>query len=148
MLYRIIELYQAILGTLMAKMNHPVAQLEKTYQTLQATLNRVRQAVAQATATETQLEQRLQKCQARGNGTAELEAKLKLQREKTAAIKSRLRELEDEVQRAYTKKQVLIATDKAANASSDVHLPSKGILFIYLVLLALALIGASQGLRH
>jgi phage shock protein A len=125
--------------------------LEQTYQDLQNNLIQVRQAVAQAIATEKQLEQQLnknkdqaqtwqnraamavqqgnddlarqalQRKQQYAQAAADLEAQLKHQREATNVLRQRLTELEGEVQKAYTKKQVLIARDKAAQATSKAN---------------------------
>ena len=51
----------------------------------------------------------------------DLEVQFKTQRETTITLRQRLTDLEAEVQKAYTKKQVLIARDKAAQATSKAN---------------------------
>lgn len=121
--------------------------LESAYMELQSNLIQVRQAVASAIANEKQLEQQLQKNkdqvatwvnraemavqqnnedlanQARQRGeqyaeaARELEEQLNFQKEATAGMRSRLVQLEAGVQKAWTKKQVLVAREKAAEAT-------------------------------
>ena len=151
MFTRLASLIKAIFNSLMGKMEDPEMMLEQTYQDLQNNLIQVRQAVAQAIATEKQLEnqltknkdqaatwhnratmavqqgnddlarQALQRKQQYAQAAADLEAQLKQQREATSTLRQRLTELEGEVQKAYTKKQVLIARDKAAQATSKAN---------------------------
>src|ERR1700722_19232580 len=135
MLYRIIELFQAMLLSLTEKMQHPESLLEQTYKDLQSNLIQTRRAVDQALATEKQLEQQVQKCQSKGLNTVKLEAQLKLQKENTESLQSRLKGLEEDVQMAYTKMQVLIAKNKVAQDSFEVRLPSNGATIVFLLLL-------------
>jgi phage shock protein A len=151
MFSRFASLVKAFFNSLMGKMEDPEMMLEQTYQDLQNNLIQVRQAVAQAIATEKQLEQQLnknkdqaqtwqnraamavqqgnddlarqalQRKQQYAQAAADLEAQLKHQREATNVLRQRLTELEGEVQKAYTKKQVLIARDKAAQATSKAN---------------------------
>jgi phage shock protein A len=145
---RLMSLLKAVFGKAMGHFEDPEMMLEQTYQELQSNLIQVRQAVAQAIATEKQLEtqlqknkdqaatwqnraqlavqqnnddlarQALQRKQQYTQAAADLEVQLKAQKEATATLRQRLTELEGEVQKAYTKKQVLIARDKAAQATS------------------------------
>jgi phage shock protein A len=151
MFTRLAALVKAFFNSLMGKMEDPEMMLEQTYQDLQNNLIQVRQAVAQAIATEKQLEnqltknkdqaatwhnratmavqqgnddlarQALQRKQQYASAAADLEAQLKQQKEATNTLRQRLTELEGEVQKAYTKKQVLIARDKAAQATSKAN---------------------------
>lgn len=151
MFQRMASLVKAFLNSLMGKMEDPEMMLEQTYQELQSNLIQVRQAVAQAIATEKQLEQQLQKNKdqaatwhnrasmavQQGNddlarqalqrktqyaqAASDLETQLKSQKDATNGLRQRLTELEGEVQKAYTKKQVLIARDKAAQATSKAN---------------------------
>jgi phage shock protein A len=148
---RLINLFKALFNGIMGRFEDPSLMLEQTYQDLQTNLIQVRQAVAQAIATEKQLEQQLQKNKdqaetwhnratmavQQGNddlakqalqrkqqyvqAATDLETQLKAQRESTATLRQRLTDLESEVQKAYTKKQVLIARDKAAQATSKAN---------------------------
>lgn len=125
----------------------PEFLLETFYQDLQNNLIQVRQAVAQAIATEKQLEQQLQKnkdqaatwhnraTMAKQQGNEDLERQalqrkhqftdaaddlskhLASQRDSTSMLRDQLTVLEGEVQKAYTKKQILIARDKAEQAT-------------------------------
>jgi len=144
---RFFNLIKAMFNGMMGKMEDPQLMLEQTYNDLQSNLIQVRQAVAQAIATEKQLEQQLQKNRdqtetwhnraamavQQGNddlakqalqrkqqysqAATELETQLKSQKESTTKLRQSLTDLEAEVQKAYTKKQVLIARDKAAQAN-------------------------------
>jgi phage shock protein A len=148
---RLINFFKAVFNGLLGKLEDPQLMLEQTYQDLQSNLIQVRQAVAQAIATEKQLEQQLQKNKdqaetwhnraamavQQGNddlakqalqrkqqyaqAAADLETQLKNQRESTTTLRQRLTDLEAEVQKAYTKKQVLIARDKAAQATTKAN---------------------------
>ncbi len=148
---RLMTLLTAWFNALIGKAEDPEVMLEQMHQELQSNLIQVRQAVAQAIATEKQLEQQLQKNKdqaatwqnraamavQQGNdelarqalqrkqqysqATGEHETQLKAQKEATANLRSRLTELESEVQKAYTKKQVLIARDKAAQATTKAN---------------------------
>lgn len=148
---RIAMVFKAMVNALLGKVEDPQMMLEQTYQELQSNLIQVRQAVAQAIATEKQLEQQLQKNKDQAatwqnraamavqqnnddlarqallrktqyaQAATDLEVQLKSQKEATANLRHRLTELENEVQKAYTKKQVLIARDKAAQATSKAN---------------------------
>jgi phage shock protein A len=151
MFERLAQLFRAMFNAVLGRMEDPQIMLEQTYQDLQNNLIQVRQAVAQAIATEKQLEQQPQKNKdqgeawhnrasmavAQGNddlakqalqrkqqyvdAARDLEAQLKQQKEATNTLRQRLTDLEAEVQKAYTKKQVLIARDKAAQATSKAN---------------------------
>ncbi len=148
---RIAMVFKAMVNALLGKVEDPQMMLEQTYQELQSNLIQVRQAVAQAIATEKQLEQQLQKNKDQAatwqnraamavqqnnddlarqalqrktqyaQAAQDLEVQLKSQKEATSNLRQRLTELENEVQKAYTKKQVLIARDKAAQATSKAN---------------------------
>lgn len=148
---RIASLFRAFVNTLLGRMENPEMMLEQTYQDLQNNLIQVRQAVAQAIATEKQLEGQLQKNREQAQtwqnraamavqqnkddlarealqrktqytqAATDLEGQLAQQKQATAALRSRLTELEGEVQKAYTKKQVLIARDRAAQATTKAN---------------------------
>ena len=151
MFERLGNLFRAMFNAILGRMEDPQIMLEQTYQDLQSNLIQVRQAVAQAIATEKQLEQQLQKNKdqaetwqnraamavQQGNddlakqalqrkkqyvdAANDLETQLKSQRDSTLNLRQRLTDLEAEVQKAYTKKQVLIARDKAAQATSKAN---------------------------
>lgn len=151
MFERLSNLFRAFFNAVLGRMEDPQIMLEQTYQDLQSNLIQVRQAVAQAIATEKQLEQQLQKNKdqaetwqnraamavQQGNddlakqalqrrqqyvtAATDLETQLKAQKENTTTLRQRLTDLEAEVQKAYTKKQVLIARDKAAQATSKAN---------------------------
>ena len=151
MFQRIATLFKAMVNNILGKMEDPQMLLEQTYQDLQQNLIQVRQAVAQAIATEKQIEQQLQKNKdqaatwqnraamavQQGNddlarqalqrkqqysqAATDFETQLKAQKEVTTSLRQRLTELENEVQKYNTKKQVLIARDKAAQATSKAN---------------------------
>jgi phage shock protein A len=148
---RLANLFKAMVNAVMGRMEDPAMMLEQTYQDLQSNLIQVRQAVAQAIATEKQLEQQLQKNKDQAatwqnraamavqqnndelakqalqrrqqyvQAATDLEEQLKQQRASTTSLRQKLTDLESEVQKAYTKKQVLIARDKAATATSKAN---------------------------
>ncbi len=148
MFSRFASLVKAMFGRIMGRFEDPEMMLEQTYQEAQSNLIQVRQAVAQAIATEKQLEQQLQKNkdqaatwqnraamavqqsnddlarqalqrkQQYSQAASDLETQLKSQKDATQTLRGRLTELEGEVQKLYTKKQVLIARDKAATATT------------------------------
>lgn len=148
---RVINLFKAVFNSLLGRAEDPQMMLEQTYNDLQSNLIQVRQAVAQAIAAEKQLEKQLQqnKDQAetwhnraamavqQGNdelakqalarrqqyvqAATEQEQQLKQQREATAQLRARFTELEAEVQKAYTRKQLLITRDKVAQATSKAN---------------------------
>ncbi|MBX9568464.1 MAG: PspA/IM30 family protein [Candidatus Obscuribacterales bacterium] len=121
--------------------------LDTVYQELQDNLIQVRQVVAQAVATDKQLEQQLQKnkdqastwhnramtAQQQGEEVLErqslqreqqfseiaeeLSRQLIEQRASTDKLREQLTNLEGEVQKAFTKKQILLARDKAERAT-------------------------------
>jgi phage shock protein A len=148
---RLINLFKAIFNSIIGRVEDPQMMLEQTYNDLQSNLIQVRQAVAQAIAAEKQLEQQLQKNRdqaetwhnraamavQQGNddlakqalqrkqqyvqAATEQELQLKQQKEATAQLRQRFTELEAEVQKAYTKKQLLITRDKVAQATSKAN---------------------------
>jgi phage shock protein A len=151
MFERFVNVIRSIFGALLGKAEDPALLLEQTYQDLNANVMQVRQAVAQALATEKQIEQQylknqeqvktwhnraamavkegkddlakqaLQRKQQYTQVMGEQEILLKNQHQTTESLKIRLAELEEEVQKAYSKKQVLIARDKAAQATSKAN---------------------------
>ncbi len=146
MFSRLITILKAWLNTLLGKVEDPQVMLEQTYQDLQNNLVQVRQSVAQAMGTETQLEQQLQRskdqvdtCQNRATMSVQqgndnlarqalqrkqqyeqaagtLSSQLTTQKETTATLRQKLMDLELQVQQAYTRKEVLVARDKAVAA--------------------------------
>ncbi len=151
MFERFINMVRAIFGAMLGKVEDPSLLLEQSYQDLNANLIQVRQAVAQALATEKQIEvqhaknqeqvqtwhnraamavqqgndalakQALQRKQQYVQVVGEQEILLKNQHQTTEALKERLTELEGEVQKTYSKKQVLIARDQAAKSTIKVN---------------------------
>lgn len=123
-------------------------QLENAYQELQNQLISLRQSVAQAIASEKRLEQsicksteqvttwqnRAQMGRDQGNEDLSLQAEQRAdqyrtaaedmqeqfnqQRKDTALLREKLTELEGQLQKVYTRKQVLVARMKAADATS------------------------------
>ena len=146
-----VTVFKAMINSLLGKVEDPQMMLEQAYQDLQSNLIQVRQAVAQAIATEKQLEQQLkknveqvdvwqtsagmavqqgnddlarqalQRKQQYASAVKDLETQLQAQKEITAGLRRRLAELEAEASKTYTKKQVLIARDKAAQATSKAN---------------------------
>ena len=106
---------------MLGKMENPSVMLEETYYALQSELILVRQAVTASVDRERKLELQIKDMQSKGEDTAALESQLVTQKETTNTLKQRLTELEQEVQKAYTKKQVLIARDQASRATSEAN---------------------------
>ncbi len=151
MFQRMFVVFKAMVNSLLGKVEDPQMMLEQAYQDLQSNLIQVRQAVASAIATEKQLEQQLKKnveqvdvwqtragmAVQQGNddlarqalqrkqqyaaAVKDLETQLHAQKEITTGLRRRLAELEAEASKTYTKKQVLIARDKAAQATSKAN---------------------------
>ncbi len=126
-------------------------ELEKVYDDLQSSLIKVREAVAKAIATERQLESQLQKNRAQsetwlqraetatqqGNpdlhnqaihrmnqykqAAHELEQQLVLHKEAITVLRQKLTDLESNVQKAYTQKQVLISRKAAAQTAINAN---------------------------
>ena len=148
---RFVNFVRSLFGALLGRVEDPQLLLEQTYQDLNSNLIQVRQAVAQAIATEKQIEQQylknreqattwhnrasmavqqsnddlarqaLQRKQQYQQSAGEQEVLLKNQHDATEQLKQRLTDLEAEVQKAYSKKQVLIARDKVAQATGKAN---------------------------
>ena len=140
------EFVESLLDEQSLASNDPQTIAENAYQELQSALIQVRQATAQAIATEKQLEsqmkkneeqaaiwqrraemaadqdneelqkQALQRNKQYSAASEDLMFQWQAQKEATDNLRQRLTELENQVQQAYTRAQVLIARDKAADA--------------------------------
>jgi len=151
MFERFVNLIRSIFGALLGKAEDPSLMLEQAYQELNANVMQVRQAVAQALATEKQIEQQraknleqiqtwhnraimavqqgnddlakqaLQRKQQYTQVAGEQDVLLKNQHKATESLKEKMTDLEAEVQKAYSKKQLLIARDKAAQATGKAN---------------------------
>jgi phage shock protein A len=134
-----------------ASYRHAETELEQTCSEYQKNLITLRQSVAQAIATEKQLEQQIQKNKLQAetwqqradfaqqqknddlveqasqrkvqhvNAVEDLERELREHAAKTVELRARLTEVEVLVQQMYTKKQVLIARHKAAEAATKAN---------------------------
>ncbi len=140
------KLFEKFFEKLSEKLDDPQRMLESTYQNCQFQLLEVRQQCAQAIATEVQLEKKLADKRITPKETARLETELIKQRAAAQTLKLRLAAIESEVQKVYTKKQVLIAKQTAENASlgSD---PYRATLIIIAIMTVWALIGVFLNLK-
>ncbi len=151
MFERLATFFKALFNSVLGRMENPQMMLEQTYKDLNDNVLQVRQAVAQAIASEKQLELQLQQNKdnvetwqnratmavSKGNddlarqalqrkqqymqAVTQLETQLQTQKQATSNLRQKLTELEAELQKAYTKKQLLIARDKAAEATSKAN---------------------------
>ncbi len=151
MFERFVNLVRSIFGALLVRAEDPQLILEQAYQDLNANLLKVRQAVVQAIATEKQIGQQLQKNQEQVQNwhnratlavqqgqddlarqalqrrqqhllaTSEQEKLLNSQHESVESLRHKLADLEEEVQKAYFKKQDLINKDKYAQATGKAN---------------------------
>lgn len=107
----------AMVAALLGKVEEPQLMLESVYNELQSALRKVRKELAEALATEAQLKQTIKRLENSNSSTVDLKEQLKHLQAKISVIRRKLVDLENEVQLAYTKKQVLIGRDKASGAS-------------------------------
>ena len=151
MFKRFWTLLSAMMNSVMGKMENPEIMLEQTCTELNEQVNKVEQAVVQAMATEKQLERELQKNkkeaeswhqratmavqqgndelarqalqrkQQHGAAAADLETQLTAQKEGTVRLRQQLTDLKSEVQKANTKKSVIVARHKAATATAKAN---------------------------
>lgn len=130
-----------MINALMGKVENPNSMLDQTYDDLQSNLIAVRQEVAIALATRTQLINTLEQME---NQNADTTA-IKEQKEKVAAksaqiekLRRRLEQLENEVQKAYMKKQVLRARNNAFQPGlSDPELINRTLKYLLVVFLSM-----------
>jgi phage shock protein A len=148
---RFVNFVRSLFGALLGKVEDPQLLLNQTYEDLRMSLIQVQQAVAQALAVQKQIElqlkkdqeqiqtwhnraamavqqgkddlakQALQRKQQFTQSANERSGLLKNQQEAVQALQKRLLELEAEVERAKSKKDVLIARDKVAQATSKAN---------------------------
>jgi phage shock protein A len=111
------KLVKAMLEAMLGKMENPAVMLERHYQSLQAELLQLRATVAASKSQAANLESQIQKKKAKQEDASALESSLEKLKESIASLETRLSELEQEVMKTYTKKQVLIARDKASRAT-------------------------------
>ena len=148
MLDRIINLLKAKWNQLVGLSEDPQVVLEMTYQELQADLIQSRQEVARAIAVKVQLEMKIEKEKKKGRDVSALETQLTEQCRKMAEWQKRVSGLEMEVQKAYTKKQVLIAREKAARAADGQPDIQPGMNFILFITVVALFVGIAYALTH
>lgn len=117
MFERIAMVFNAMVNALLGKVEDPQMMLEITYMELQSSLIAVRQELASALATETQLQEQIKTLENTNAPTEDLKEQLKQLQTKIAKLRSRLFDLENEIHKAYTKRQIFIARDKASGAA-------------------------------
>lgn len=117
MFERIAMVFNAMVNALLGKVEDPQMMLTITYMELQSSLTAVRQELASALETETQLKERIKTLESSNAPTEDLKEQLKQLQTKIAKLRSRLFDLENEIHKAYTKRQIFIARDKASGAA-------------------------------
>ncbi len=141
MFNRIRMVFDAMINALMGKVEDPNSMLDQTYDDLQSNLIAVRQEVAIALATRTQLVNTLEQMENKNADTPAITE----QKEKVAAnsaqiekLRRRLEQLENEVQKAYTKKQVLWARNNAFQPGlGDPELYNSALKYLLVVFLSM-----------
>jgi len=106
-------LFKALIDTILGRMEDPAVLLERTYVALKSELIQLRKSVAESVGREEKLELQIKSKRMKGEDTTVLESQLMQQKETTNALKKRLTDFEVDLQKAYTKQQVLIAREKA-----------------------------------
>jgi Phage shock protein A (IM30), suppresses sigma54-dependent transcription len=140
---RIKMVFKAMINALLGKVEDPQMMLDQTYAELQSALISGRQKLANLLAIEAQLKvqiERLEKVETQvkealvsgeksESELGELKLKLRKVQHEIAELKRILSELEDDLGNAYTTRQILIAREKAAQATlmSDEVLVGKAI---------------------
>ena len=101
------------------------------------------------------LERAKEKGEIKGAELADLEKALQSEKENRKLQEETLADLEEQVQKAYTKKQVLIARDKAAQARrasenpiTEQELRRRSLMFAYFMVSMLILYAIAQGLNN
>ncbi len=109
--------FRAMINALLGKVENPQSMLEHVYQELQSKLIATRKEYAQAIATEMQLKHQLESLEKKETADAQAVLDLKEQLTQLQArvlqLWIKLDNLETEVQKAYTKKQLLIVRNMA-----------------------------------
>lgn len=117
MFERMHMVFRAMINALLGKVEDPQSMLENVYQELQSKLITARKEYAQAIATELQLKRQLEilekKESADAQAVIDLKGQLTQLRARILQLWIKLDNLETEVQKAYTKKQVLIVRNMA-----------------------------------
>ncbi|MDZ4836467.1 MAG: PspA/IM30 family protein [Candidatus Melainabacteria bacterium] len=117
MFERVKMVFRAMINALLGKVENPQSMLEHVYQELQSKLIATRKEYAQAIATEMQLKHQLESLEKKETADAQAVLDLKEQLTQLQArvlqLWIKLDNLETEVQKAYTKKQLLIVRNMA-----------------------------------
>lgn len=136
-------------------LNDPEMMLEQHYQNVQNELKAVRKAHQKSLERICKLESAKEKGETKGLELADLEKALQSEKENRKLHEETIRDLEEQVQKAYTKKQMLIARDKAAqarraseNPMTEQELRRRSLMFAYFVVSMLILYAIAQGLNN
>lgn len=113
------SVFKAMVSALLGKVEDPQMMLEETYDQLQVELIETRKELAATRSLELQLSKQLEDAQASGSQSASILEQLAKTRAKMKLLEDKLDSLESEVERAYTKKQVRLARDRAAGHFSN-----------------------------
>lgn len=108
---RISIVFRAMVDALCGKVDDPQAMLEEAYQALQDRLIKLRKDFAKASSEVQKLKAQIRTANERGESVSDLEQELTIKATAIEKMRTQLEELEDEVQRSYTKKQVLAVRD-------------------------------------
>lgn len=121
MLYLLKKLIDALGGWF----NDEEMMLERAYQEVQSELIAVRREYVTCVGEEQEIAELITRARKQGKDTTAMESRLATAREATQRMSARLEQLEAAVGIAYTKKQVLIARDKANQARMNERLPGE-----------------------
>lgn len=128
------------------KFNDPQISLQIAYDSLQREIVETRQELDRSIAKEKSLQKQLAMKSISPKQTARLETELIRQRTLSDGLRQRLKVVECEIQKAYTKRQLLIAQKKASEAFSGLD-PSRPVLVIIAIMTVWAFIGVFLQLR-
>ena len=117
MFERISMVFKAMIQALLGNVENPQFMLDTTYNELQNDLLLIRKKLAKALAAETQLMEKIKALESADAPPGELKEQLEQLQEEIARIRRKLEDLENGVQRTYTKRKVLIARNKASQAT-------------------------------
>ncbi len=135
------------LKNLFAKFDDPQSMLEPTYQTLTKETLRLRRDYSASVAKELNIEKKILIKQNSPEDIASLELELIKQQALSKILNINLQDKEAQVQKVYTKKQVLIARRKTEGGSSNMD-PRRATLVIIATMFAWALLGVYLNLKN
>lgn len=141
MLNRFRFVFKAMVDALLGKVEDPRTMLENTYEELEDELVAARKQFARDRAVESKLSKQIEELKEQNadpQTIAELNEKLLQHRFRLAKVANKVRRLEEELQRAYTKKHLLWERDAAGPGDPR-------LVGLLLLLVSFALVGISYG---